>query len=127
MKPPLIFLLVVALIAVLATRQFIKQRRESSANDVSPVRSIMVEVKSLRDYLAPDRRSRQREHIPVEDRRYEAEFRPLNGENEIGLVLNAADYQRLDRGSRGELKVQGTRFVSFTSEAALAARKTQEQ
>lgn len=124
MKPPLIFLIVMALIAILATRQFIKQRRENAANSVAPVRSIMVEVKSLREYLAPDRRSRQREHIPVEDWRYEAEFRPLTGEEDIRLVLNAADYQRIDRGSRGELNVQGTRFVSFTPEASSAAGMT---
>ena len=114
MKPPIIFLVVVALIAVLATRQFIKQRRENAANDASPVRSLMVEVKTKREYLAPDRRSRQRDQIPVEDMRYEAWFHPLNGAEDIKLTLGASDYHQIDKGSRGELQVQGTRFIRFT-------------
>lgn len=114
MKPPLIFLIVIALIAVLATRQFIKQRRENAVNDASPIRSIVVEVKTKREYRAPDRRSRQREHIPVEDMRYEAWFHPLDGEEDIKLVLNAGDYHQMDKGSRGKLEVQGTRFIRFT-------------
>jgi len=115
MKPPIIFFVVVALIAVLATRQFIKQRRENAANDASPVRTLMVEVKTKREYLAPDRRSRQRDQIPVEDKRYEAWFHPLNGAEDIKLALSASDYHQIDKGSRGELQVQGTRFIRFTS------------
>lgn len=114
MKPPVIFIIVVALIVVLATRQFIKQRRENAANDAAPVRSLMVEVKTKREYRAPDRRSRQRDQIPVEDMRYEAWFHPLNGTEDIKLTLGASDYHRLDKSSRGVLKVQGTRFIDFT-------------
>lgn len=115
MKPPLIFFIVLAIIAILATRQFIKQRREVAVNDASPVRSLMVEVKAKREYPAPNRRSRQREHIPVEEMRYEAWFHPLNGAGDFKLELTAGDYHQMDKGTKGELKVKGTRFVSFIS------------
>lgn len=115
MKPPLIFFIVLAVIAVLATRQFIKQRREVAVNDVSPVRSMRAEVKAKREVPASGRRSRQREVIPVEEMRYEAWFHPLNGAGDFKLVLKADDYHQIDKGERGELKVQGTRFISFSA------------
>ncbi len=55
-KPPLLFFIVLAVIAVLATRQFIKQRREAAVNDASPVRTLMVKVKTKREYPSPNRR-----------------------------------------------------------------------
>lgn len=115
MKPPLIFFIVLAVIAVLATRQFIKQRREVAVNDVSPVRSMRAEVKAKREVPASGRRSRQREVIPVEEMRYEAWFHPLNGAGDFKLVLKADEYHQIDKGERGELKVQGTRFISFSA------------
>lgn len=114
MQAPQIFFIVLAIIAVLATRQFIRQRREAAVNDASPLRILVVEVKSKREYPAPNRRSRQREHIPVEEMRYEAWFRPLNGAGDFKLALNAGDYHQMDKGSKGELKVKGTRFIAFT-------------
>jgi hypothetical protein len=113
-KPPLIFLIVLAIIAVLASRQFIKQRRETAQNDASPVRSLTVEVKDKRDMPVSDRRSRQREVIAGEEMRYEARFQPLNGAAEITLKVTPAAWQQMDKGVKGELKVQGTRFISFT-------------
>ena len=113
-KPPLIFIIVLAIIAILASRQFVKQRRENAANDAAPVRVLLVEVKSKREFPAPDRRSRQREVIAGEEMRYEVWFQPLNGESDIKLTLKAAEYHQLDKGAKGELKVQGTRFLSFT-------------
>ena len=95
-KPPLIFFIVLAIIAVLATRQFIKQRRETAVNDASPVRSLSVEVKTKREFPSPNRRSRQREEIVAEDMKYEAWF------------------HHIEKGAKGELKMQGSRFVSFT-------------
>lgn len=114
MKPPLILCAVLVIIAILATRQFIKQRREVAVNDASPLRSLPVEVKAKREYPTPNRRSRQREHIPVEEMRYEVWFHPLNGAGDFKLTLKAGDYHQLDKGSRGELKTKGTRFISFT-------------
>lgn len=110
-----IFFIVLAIIAVLATRQFIKQRREVAVNDASPVRSIPAEVKAKREVPVPNRRSRQREVIPVEDKRYEAWFHPLNGAGDFKLVLKEQDYRQIDQGEKGKLKVQGTRFISFSA------------
>ncbi|QEW30440.1 DUF2500 domain-containing protein [Erwinia billingiae] len=110
-----IFFIVLAIIAVLATRQFIKQRREVAVNDASPVRSLPAEVKAKREVPMPNRRSRQREVIPVEDRRYEAWFHPLNGAGDFKLVLKEQDYRQIDQGEKGQLKVQGTRFISFSA------------
>lgn len=114
MKLPLIFFIVLAVIALLASRQFIKQRREEALNDASPERTLQVEVKAKREFPAPNRRSRQREVIPVEEMRYEAWFQPLSGAGEIKLTLQAVDYHAIDKGARGELAVKGTRFISFT-------------
>jgi hypothetical protein len=110
-----IFFIVLAIIAVLATRQFIKQRREVAVNDASPVRSLPAEVKAKREVPMPNRRSRQREVIPVEDKRYEAWFHPLNGAGDFKLVLKEQDYRQIDQGEKGQLKVQGTRFISFSA------------
>jgi hypothetical protein len=113
-KPPLIFLIVLVIIAVLASRQFIKQRRENAANDAAPVRSLQVEIKSKREFPAPNRRSRQREVIAGEEMRYEVWFHPLNGASDVKLTVKADAYHQLDKGTKGELKVQGSRFISFT-------------
>lgn len=115
-KPPLIFIIVLAVIAVLATRQFIKQRREGAVNDASPVRALQAEVRTKREFPAPNRRSRQREVIAGEEMRYEALFHPLNGASDIKVQIKEAEYHQLDKGARGELKMQGTRFISFTPE-----------
>ena len=113
-KPPLIFIIVLAIIAVLASRQFIKQRCERAADDAAPVRTLQAEVKNKREFPAPNRRSRQREVIAGEEMRYQACFQPLDGAHAITLTLKAADYHRLDKGAKGELRVQGSRFLSFT-------------
>jgi len=112
-KPPLIFFITLAIIAVLATRQFIKQRQEVAVNDASPVRSLPVEIKDKREVSTSALRSRQRENVPVEAMRYEAWFHPLNGAGDFKLVLKANDYRQLERGEKGELQVQGTRFIAF--------------
>ena len=111
----LLFFVVLAVIAVLATRQFIKQRREVAVNDASPVRSMPAEVKTKREFPLPNRRSRQREVIPVEEIRFEAWFHPLNGAGDFKLILKEKDYNQIDKGDRGQLKVQGTRFISFNA------------
>ena len=112
-KPPLIFIIVVAIIAVLASRQFVKQRREKAQNDAAPVRTLTVQIKDKREFPAPNRRSRQREVIAGETMRYEAWFHPLNGEQDFKLTVRESDYQQIDKDVTGELKVQGARFISF--------------
>lgn len=113
-KPPLFFIAVVVLIAVLATRQYLNKRREDAENDRSPVRSLQVEVSAKREFPVPNRRSRQRENIVAEDMRYEVYFRPLLGGSEIKMPLSQQQYQQIDKGTQGTLSLQGTRFISFT-------------
>ncbi|RWR02389.1 hypothetical protein ED28_08385 [[Pantoea] beijingensis] len=117
-KPPLLLFIVLAFIAILATRQFIKQRREVAVNNASPIRTLPAEVKTKREFPAPNRRSRQREVIAGEAMRYEAWFHPLNGAGDFKLALNASDYHQMDKGVKGELKIQGSRFISFIAYGA---------
>jgi hypothetical protein len=112
-KFPLIFLLIVVLIVVLATRQYFVKRRQDAANNASPARTLQVKVTSKREFPTSNRRSRQREVIPVEDMRYEVYFQPLAGGSEIKLQLAKDDYHRIDKGVKGALRLQGTRFISF--------------
>lgn len=119
-KPPLLFIAVVVLIVVLATRQYWQKKRQDAGNDRSPVRSLQVEVINKREVLAPNRRSRQREEIVAEEKRYEVYFQPLlNGievkkSNEIKIVLPQQEYNRIEQGAKGTLRLQGTRYIGFT-------------
>ncbi|PIJ51148.1 hypothetical protein BL250_05635 [Erwinia sp. OLTSP20] len=112
-KPPLFFIIILVVIAVLASRQFIKQRRESALNDASPLRSIQAEVKARREYPASDLHSRQREVIAGEEMRYEVWFHPLNGAEDFKFTLKEAEYRQLNEGERGTLELQGSRFIRF--------------
>src|SRR5471030_3518746 len=116
--PPLIILLVVVAIAIFAIRQYFHQRRENANNDSAPQRDVMVEVTAKRDWLSPNRRSRQREQIPVEDRKYEAYFKPLNGGAMIKLNLEQRAYDELAKGQQGILSVKGSRFIAFAVQDA---------
>ncbi|HHL2561558.1 TPA: DUF2500 domain-containing protein [Yersinia enterocolitica] len=119
-KPPLLFIAVVVLIVVLATRQYWQKKRQDAENDRSPVRSLQVEVIDKREVLAPNRRSRQREEIVAEEKRYEVYFQPLlsgmevKKSNEIKIVLAQQEYNRIEQGAKGTLRLQGTRYISFT-------------
>lgn len=119
-KPPLLFIAVVVLIVVLATRQYWQKKRQDAENDRSPVRSLQVEVFDKREVLAPDRRSRQREEIVAEEKRYEVYFQPLlsgmevKKSNEIKIVVPQQEYNRIEQGAKGTLRLQGTRYISFT-------------
>lgn len=115
-KPPLFFVAVIALIAVLATRQYLNKRRQDADNDRQPVRTLQVEVSAKREFPSPNRRSRQRENIVVEDMRYEVYFRPLTGGSEIKIPLPQQQYNQIDKGEKGTLSLQGTRFISFTAD-----------
>ncbi len=117
MKPPIIFMLFLLMIALLAGRQFFRQRDESVKNDLAPVEIIQAEVKSKREYPWPNTRSRQREHIAAEQMRYEVVFQPLNSGADFTARLDRAVWLALNPGDRGELRRQGTRFVSFTRSA----------
>lgn len=118
-KPPLLFIAVVVLIVVLATRQYWQKKRQNAENDRSPVRSLQVEVIDKREVLALNRRSRQREEIVAEEKRYEVYFQPLlsgvevKKSNEIKIVLPQQEYNRIEQGAKGTLRLQGTRYISF--------------
>lgn len=123
-KPPLLFIAVVILIVVLATRQYWQKKRQDAENDRSPIRSLQVEVIDKREVLAPNRRSRQREEIVAEEKRYEVYFQPLlsgievKKSNEIKVVLPQQEYNRIEQGAKGTLRLQGTRYISFTPNSA---------
>ncbi|CNK65213.1 Protein of uncharacterised function (DUF2500) [Yersinia mollaretii] len=119
-KPPLLLIAVVVLIAVLATRQYWQKKRQDVENDRSPVRSLQVEVAEKREVLAPNRRSRQREEIVAEEKRYEVYFQPLisglevKSDSKIKMILPQQEYNRIEQGAQGTLRLQGTRYIGFT-------------
>ncbi|WP_145585292.1 DUF2500 domain-containing protein [Yersinia intermedia] len=120
-KPPLLFIAVVVLIAVLAVRQYWQKKRQDAENDQAPVRSLQVEVINKREVLAPNRRSRQREEIVAEEKRYEVTFQPLlsglemKNNREIKMILPQQEYNRITQGAQGTLRLQGTHYIAFTS------------
>ncbi|WP_145560462.1 DUF2500 domain-containing protein [Yersinia mollaretii] len=119
-KPPLLLIAVVVLIAVLATRQYWQKKRQDAENDRSPVRSLQVEVAEKREVLAPNHRSRQREEIVAEEKRYEVYFQPLisglevKSDSKIKMILPQQEYNRIEQGAQGTLRLQGTRYIGFT-------------
>lgn len=123
-KPPLLLIAVVVLIAVLATRQYWQKKRQDVENDRAPVRSLQVEVAEKREVLAPNRRSRQREEIVAEEKRYEVYFQPLfsgievRGDGKIKMILPQQEYNRIEQGAQGTLRLQGTRYIGFTPNSA---------
>lgn len=124
-RPPLLFIAVVVLIAVLATRQYWQKKRQEAENDCSPVRSLQVEVINKREVLAPNRRSRQREEIVAEEKRYEVDFRTVFSEiasknnSEIKMILPLQEYNRIEQGAQGTLRLQGTRYIDFMPNTAV--------
>ncbi|WP_145488800.1 DUF2500 domain-containing protein [Yersinia aleksiciae] len=123
-KPPLLLIAVVVLIAVLATRQYWQKKRQDAENDRAPVRSLQVEVVEKREVLAPNRRSRQREEIVAEETRYEVYFQPLlsgitvESDSKIKMILPQQEYNRIEQGAQGTLRLQGTRYIGFTPNSA---------
>lgn len=119
-KPPLLLIAVVVLIAVLATRQYWQKKRQDAENDRSPARSLQVEVVEKREVLTPNRRSRQREEIVAEEKRYEVYFQPLisglevKSDSKIKMILPEQEYDRIEQGAQGTLRLQGTRYIGFT-------------
>ncbi|MGP2411918.1 DUF2500 domain-containing protein [Yersinia sp. 2538 StPb PI] len=119
-KPPLLLIAVVVLIAVLATRQYWQKKRQDTENDRALVRSLQVEVINKREVLAPNRRSRQREEIVAEEKRYEVTFQPLISSievkinREIKVILPQQAYNSIVQGAQGTLRLQGSRYIGFT-------------
>ncbi|ACY86163.1 DUF2500 domain-containing protein [Edwardsiella piscicida] len=116
-RPPLFFIIVVVAIALLATQRFVQQRRQHAANDAAPPQSLRATLTEKRALPSP-LRSRQREEIVAETVRYSLQFTPLGGGEPRRFTLPERDCATLTPGMRGTLRVQGTRFVAFSPDAA---------
>ncbi|EAT0074413.1 DUF2500 domain-containing protein [Salmonella enterica] len=115
-KPPLFFIIIIALIEVAASFRFVQQRREKAANEAAPLQQKLVVVSNKREKPVNDRRSRQQEVSPAgTSMRYEVSFKPLNGGLEKTFRLQAQQYHALTVGDQGTLSYKGTRFVGFVS------------
>jgi hypothetical protein len=113
-KPPLFFVAVIALIAVLATQRYFKQRQQEAENDRAPMRSLQVTVNDKRSFPVAKTRAPQREPLVNEPMYYEVVFSPNQGGEDITLRLKQWQYNPIEKGAQGTLNMQGTRFVSFT-------------
>lgn len=118
-KAPLFFIVIMALIVMLASFRFVHQRRTEAANDAQPLMSRSVTVAVKREVPANDRRSRQREVTPAEDvMHYEVRFRPVNGGAVMRFRVSADDYHALTQGEAGTLQYRGTRYEGFIAQVA---------
>lgn len=115
-KPPLFFVAVIALIAVLATQRYFKQRQQEAENDRAPMRSLQVTVSDKRAVPVTKTRAPQREPLVNEPMNYEVVFSPVQGGEDIQLRLKQWQYNPIEKGVQGTLNMQGTRFVSFTAQ-----------
>ncbi|CAI1082202.1 Uncharacterised protein [Serratia grimesii] len=117
-KPPLFFIAVIALIAVLATQRYFNQRRVAAENDRASVRNLQVIVSDKREFPVAKTRSPQRETMVNEPMYYEVVFSPLGGGEAIRLRLKQWQYNPIEKGAQGTLSMQGTRYLSFTAQPA---------
>jgi hypothetical protein len=117
-KPPLFFIAVIALIAVLATQRYFNQRRSEAENDRAPVRSQQVRVSEKREFPVAKTRAPQRETMVNEPMYYEVVFSLLDGGEDIRLRLKQWQYNPIEKGAQGTLSMQGTRYLSFTAQPA---------
>ncbi|QIC17244.1 DUF2500 domain-containing protein [Providencia vermicola] len=113
MNKPILLFIVLAIIAVLATKRFFDQRKQNEINDNALPVSYLVIVDSKKDYPYPNMRSRERDVVSPETFRYEVYFKPLNNTEVIKVIVNEAQYQSIEKGRRGTLRLKGTRFLSF--------------
>ncbi|XWR70510.1 hypothetical protein AHYW_003592 [Providencia manganoxydans] len=114
MNKPILLIIVFAIIAVLATKRFFDQRKQNEINDSSLPVSYSVVVESKKDYPYPNMRSRERDVVSPETFRYEVYFKPLNNMKVMKVIVTEKQYQEIEQGSQGTLRMQGTRFLGFT-------------
>ncbi|SPW27593.1 DUF2500 family protein [Edwardsiella tarda] len=115
-RPPLFFIIVVVVIALLAAQRFVQQRRQSAADAAAiphSLRATLTEKQALPSPL----RSRQREEIVAETQRYRVQFSAVDG-SALRFTLPEQACAELVPGMQGILRVQGSRFISFTPDAA---------
>ncbi len=115
-KMPLFFIIIIALIVVLASFRYLHQRRQNALNDAAPLQTLQAVVEEKSQTPASDRRSRQRQVTPPEDTlRYEVSFRPQQGGEALRFRVSATQYQQLTPGQAGTLQYRGTRFEGFST------------
>lgn len=113
MNKPILLIIVLAIIAVLATKRFFDQRKQNEINDNAVPTQYSVIVETKKDYPYPNMRSRERDVVSPETFRYEIYFKPLNHADIIKVIVNETEYRSIDEGSQGILHMQGTRFIRF--------------
>ncbi|EKS7799495.1 DUF2500 domain-containing protein [Edwardsiella ictaluri] len=116
-RTPLFFIIVVAAIVLLATQRFVQQRRQDAANAAAPLQILRVTLTEKRALPSP-LRSRQREEIVAETVRYTLLFSGEGGGAPLRFTLPGRDCAVLRPGVQGTLRVQGSRFIDFTPDAA---------
>ncbi|MEX6227173.1 DUF2500 domain-containing protein [Providencia hangzhouensis] len=105
--------MVLAIIAVLATKRFFDQRKQNEINDNSLPVTYLVKVDNKKDYPYPNMRSRERDVVSPETFRYEIYFKTLSSGEIIKTIVTEEQYQDVELGREGKLIMQGTRFVRF--------------
>ncbi|WP_272692521.1 DUF2500 family protein [Providencia sp. PROV164] len=113
MNKPILLIIVLAIIAVLATKRFFDQRKQNEINDNSLPVTYLVKVDNKKDYPYPNMRSRERDVVSPETFRYEIYFKTLSSGEIIKTIVTEEQYQDIELGREGKLIMQGTRFVRF--------------
>lgn len=113
MNKPILLIIVLAIIAVLATKRFFDQRKQNEINDNSLPVTYLVKVDNKKDYPYPNMRSRERDVVSPETFRYEIYFKTLSSSEIIKTIVTEEQYQDVELGREGKLIMQGTRFVRF--------------
>nr|WP_272579330.1 DUF2500 family protein [Providencia sp. PROV265] len=113
MNKPILLIIVLAIIAVLATKRFFDQRKQNEINDNSLPVTYLVKVDNKKDYPYPNMRSRERDVVSPETFRYEIYFKTLSSGEIIKTIITEEQYQDVGLGREGKLIMQGTRFVRF--------------
>ncbi|QKJ50458.1 DUF2500 family protein [Providencia rettgeri] len=113
MNKPILLIIVLAIIAVLATKRFFDQRKQNEINDNSLPVTYLVKVDNKKDYPYPNMRSRERDVVSPETFRYEIYFKTLSSGEIIKTIVTEEQYQDVELVREGKLIMQGTRFVRF--------------
>ncbi|EPL9569040.1 DUF2500 family protein [Providencia rettgeri] len=113
MNKPILLIIVIAIIAVLATKRFFDQRKQNEINDNSLPVSYLVKVDSKKDYPYPNMRSRERDVVSPETFRYEIYFKMLASGEVIKTIVTEEQYREVELEREGKLTLQGTRYIRF--------------
>lgn len=113
MNKLILLIIVIAIIAVLATKRFFDQRKQNEINDNSLPVSYLVKVDNKKDYPYPNMRSRERDVVSPETFRYEIYFKTLSSGEVIKSIVTEEQYRDVELGREGKLTLQGTRFIRF--------------